>query len=436
MNTIDKGSPENLGALDARRAIDAGTLTASALLEACIGRIRAREPDVRAWTHIDEAGARKTAAALDAGPSRGLLHGLPFGMKDIIDSFDQPTTYGSRIYADNRPVWDGATTAMPRAAGAVLLGKTVTTEFANRHPGPTMNPHNKEHTPGGSSSGSAAAVGDRQVPFAVGTQTGGSVIRPSAYCGAYGYKPTLQHFGNAGVRTNTEAYDTVGLMSRALEDLPLLRAAMMGIDYRAPDQSDVSRPRIARCRTHHWDRALPETHAALEETRRVLEAAGAEVFDLDLPDFFSGLHAAHRTVCGFESIRNYSDELARYPDLVSQDFLKERVEVGEATSLAEYRAALQLGTRARRWIDAAMVEQRIDAILTPSAEGEAPKGLAFTGSPIFNFTWTHLYMPCLTMPHFSGPNGLPVGVQLVGRRHEDDRLFDIAMWADHIIAAR
>jgi Asp-tRNA(Asn)/Glu-tRNA(Gln) amidotransferase A subunit family amidase len=436
VNLQSRIGAESLTALDARREIDGGTLTPSRLLEACIERIEARDDAVRAWTHLDKDGARRRARELDSAPSAGLLHGIPFGVKDIIDTWDQPATYGSPIYQGHQPPWDGSTAALPRAAGAILLGKTVTTEFANRHPGPTRNPHNPEHTPGGSSSGSAAAVADYQVPLAIGTQTGGSVIRPSAYCGAYGYKPSFQHFGNAGVRTNTASFDTVGIMARSVDDLALFRSVLTQTPYAAPSPEDVSRPRIAFCRTPHWDQTLPETHAAMEASRRALEAAGAEVFDLDLPDFFDGLNRAHKIVCGFESTRNYADELRRFPDKVSQDFIKERVEVGWVSTMAEFRDALRLGIRARTWLDAAMEEQRIDAILTPPAPGEAPHGLRTTGTAIMNFIWTHCYMPAVTLPRFTGPNGLPVGAQFVGRRHEDPRLLTLAAWADTVLKNR
>jgi Asp-tRNA(Asn)/Glu-tRNA(Gln) amidotransferase A subunit family amidase len=436
MNLDVQGEAARLTALDARRRIDAGLMTASRLVAACLDRIEARESDVQAWEYVDRDEARKQAQALDAGPSRGLLHGLPFGVKDILDTYDQPTTYGSPIYRDHRPRWDSSTVALGRAQGGIVLGKTVTTEFANRHAGKTRNPRNLEHTPGGSSSGSAAAVADFHVPLAIGTQTGGSVLRPSSYCGVYGYKPSFQLFGNEGVRTNTEQFDTVGIMARSVEDLALFKAAIGQLPYAPPRPDEVSRPRVGLCRTLHWHAAQPETRAALDETRRALEAAGAEVFDLDLPAFFDGLEHAHRVVCGFEIVRNYADELSRWPELVSDDFKRERVAVGTAATLQDFRDALKLGQRARAWIDFRMGEDRIDTILTPSAAGEAPRGLSSTGTAIFNYLWTHLHMPAVSLPHFSGPNGLPVGVQFVGRRYEDDRHLTFTAWADRVLAAR
>jgi Asp-tRNA(Asn)/Glu-tRNA(Gln) amidotransferase A subunit family amidase len=435
VNAITIKRPESMTALQARVAIEAGDLTAATLVEACLERVAVRDGAVAAWSHVDWEGARARAKVLDAGPQVGLLHGLPLGVKDIIETFDQPTTYGSPIYTGRRPSSDAATVALPRAAGAIILGKTVTTEFANRRPGPTRNPHDLARTPGGSSSGSAAAVADFHVPLATGTQTGGSVIRPAAYCGVYGYKPTHQHLGNFGVRTNTDAYDTVGLMARSVGDLALLRAAAMEIPYRPVDPSAVSRPRLGLYRTPHWDGAAPETRAALEAAAKRLERAGAAVVDFELPAEFAGLHAAHRLVCGYESVRNYADELLRAPHLVSDDFRKERVSPGYAATLSQFRAALRLGDRCRRLIDRLLQDSGLDALLTPSAPGEAPLGHAGTGQPIFNYLWTHLYMPCLTLPRFAGPNDMPVGVQLVDRRHEDARLLDLAAWADRALAA-
>ncbi len=425
-------APERLGAAFARRAIADGRLTATALQEACLARIAERQGSIAAWAGIDPAAARARARVLDSGPDQGLLHGLPFGVKDIIDTAALPAGYGSPIYTGHRPGRDGATVAAPLAAGGLLLGKTVTTEFANRKPGPTRNPHNVAHTPGGSSSGSAAAVADFQVPLAIGTQTGGSVLRPAAYCGCIGFKPSFQHFGNSGVRANTEAYDTVGLMARAVEDIVLFRAAIMEIPHDVPQP--LTRLRIGLVRTHHWDEASAATQAALAEAARLLEAAGATISDIAMPDIMAGLREAHRLVCGFESLRNYADELGRSDHLVSDDFRAERAAVGEATTLAQFRAAIRLGNACRAQVDALMVARGFDALLTPSAPDEAPTGLASTGQATFNYLWTNLGMPCITLPFTTGPRGLPIGVQLVARRHEDARLLDVAAWAERALA--
>ena len=250
---MPKVEPHRLPATSLVRLVEDGELTAEAVVRSCLERIAEREPVVRAWSHLDREAALAEARAADKARQNTLLKGVPFGIKDIFDTADMPTTYGSPIYVGCRPASDASAAALPRAAGGILLGKTVTTEFANRHPGPTTNPHNLDFTPGGSSSGSAAAVADCMVPLAIGTQTGGSVIRPAAYCGVVGFKPSFGLFPPAGMRINTEALDTVGIMARSVGDIALFRAAMMAIPYSAPaDPADrtaarpVPRPALER----------------------------------------------------------------------------------------------------------------------------------------------------------------------------------------------
>src|SRR5438046_6375531 len=248
--------PCRLSAAALARSIDNGELTAEAVMRSCLDRIAEREPVVRAWAHLDHDAALAAARACDKSVTDGLLKGVPFGIKDIFDTADMPTGYGSPIYTGCRPGFTASAASLPRAAGAVLLGKTVTTEFRKRHPGPTANPHDPYHTPGGSSSGSAAAVADLMVPLALGTQTGGSVIRPAAYCGVVGFKPSFGLFPPAGMHVNTESLDTVGAMARSVEDIALFRAALMGIEYEPPEMPERP-PRLALCRTSHWQHAAP-----------------------------------------------------------------------------------------------------------------------------------------------------------------------------------
>src|SRR5229473_4697908 len=270
--------PHRLPATTLARLVDDGELSAEAVVLSCLDRIREREPVVRAWTHLADAAALAAARACDKGARRGMLRGVPFGVKDIFDTADMPSGYGSPIYSGCRPSFSASAVSLPRAAGAILLGKTVTTEFANRHPGPTANPHNLLHTPGGSSSGSAAAVADFMVPLAIGTQTGGSVIRPAAYCGVVGFKPSFGLFPPAGMRINTEALDTVGIMARSVGDIALFRAAMMAIPHEKPAMPERA-PRLALCRTPHWDEAQPEGRTVLEAAASRLRAAGATIVD-------------------------------------------------------------------------------------------------------------------------------------------------------------
>src|SRR5215831_7146186 len=273
---MPSSEPHRLAATDLVRLIEGGELTAAGVVANCLERIAEREPMVRAWGHIAGEAALAEARAIDNAGKKTLLRGVPFGLKDIFDTADMPTTYGSPIYVGWRPCSDASAAALPRAAGGILLGKTVTTEFANAHPGPTTNPHDPGFSPGGSSSGSAAAVADFMVPLAIGTQTGGSVIRPAAYCGVVGFKPSFGLFPPAGMRINTEALDTVGIMARSVNDIALFRAAMMAIPYTAPIVPD-SAPRLALCRGPHWDDAQPEGRAVFEAAAEQLVVAGASV---------------------------------------------------------------------------------------------------------------------------------------------------------------
>ncbi|MBN9088362.1 MAG: amidase [Reyranella sp.] len=417
-------APNTLTATEIARRIDSGKLTAEAVVRAHLERIDKRDSDVLAWTHLARDAALERARVLDRGPRQGLLHGVPMGVKDIIDSYDQPTGYGSPIYGTHQPLADAATVALAKHAGAILLGKTVTTEFANRHPGKTRNPHNPAHTPGGSSSGSAAAVADWQVVLATGTQTGGSVIRPAAFCGVYGYKPSFGHFPVAGMKANTEWLDTIGAYARSLEDLALFRAALMAIPHRPIEKVDL--PRIAVCFTPHKDEMQPEGIAAIEEAATKLAKAGAKVTEFEMPREMFEMRDGQRLLSAFEGPRAAADEAHRFFDLLSKSFQEDKIAAGRKLDYAAWVEARKLGERGRAAVDATFTD--IDAILTAPAPGEAPLGLERTGNATFNLLWTYLWMPCVTLPYGRGPQGLPVGIQLVGQQHEDARLLDIAGW--------
>ena len=422
--------PHRLTAVEMAGRIEAGTLTAEAVVQSCLERIRDREPVVRAWTHI--AGDAALAAARKTKTDT-LMKGVPFGIKDIFDTADMPTGYGSPIYTGCRPSFSASAATLPRAAGGVLLGKTVTTEFANRHPGPTANPHNPGFSPGGSSSGSAAAVADFMVPLAIGTQTGGSVIRPAAYCGVVALKPSFNMFAPAGMHPNTETLDTVGIMARSVADIALFRAAMMAIPYEQPAMPDRA-PRLALCRTPHWDKAEPEGKAVLEDAANRLRSAGAEVVEAELPNACGNVSDVQNRHSYFEAPRNHAPERYRHEAQLSLALRHGRIEGGQKLTLDEFRAAWREADRMRAaaqdWAGG------FDAILTLPAPGQAPKTLASTGDAIFNGLWTVLHMPCLTLPAGEGPDGLPVGIQLVGRRHADARLLDIGLWVESKLGAR
>jgi Asp-tRNA(Asn)/Glu-tRNA(Gln) amidotransferase A subunit family amidase len=407
-----------LSATEAVKAIDAGTLTSERLVQACLDRIAARDPVVKAWVHLDRELALRQARAADQAKG-GVLRGVPIGVKDIIDTHDMPTGHNSPIFAGKLPFGDAACVALSRAANAVIMGKTVTTEFANRHPGPTTNPHNAAHTPGGSSSGSAAAVADGHVPLAFGTQTGGSVIRPAAYCGVIGYKPTFGDFSRVGIKMQCHSVDTLGLMARTLDDIALFRGAVLALPP-VPIERDIAAPRIGFCRTPIWDEAEPDTKALLEQVAAKLGAK-----DVAFAPAFNHILDDHGAITGWESSRNYADERLRNPDKVSAELMA-IMKKSDGITLERYIAAQRKSVAFKAHVDALF--DTVDVLLCPSAPGQAPKGLEFTGDPRFNSIWTLAGTPCVTLPLGTGDKGLPLGVQLVGLRHADDKLLSTAHW--------
>jgi Asp-tRNA(Asn)/Glu-tRNA(Gln) amidotransferase A subunit family amidase len=414
-----------LSATEIARRIAAGEITAAAVVGDCLERIAAREPAIHAFAHVDPGLALRQARALDRGPRSGALHGVPIGIKDVIDTADQPTQMGSPIYRGHRPACDAACVALLRAAGAVILGKTVTCEFAGMTAGPTVNPHNVAHTPGGSSSGSAAAVADFMLPAALGTQTGGSVLRPAAYCGVIGYKPTFGAFNRAGLKFAAESLDTIGLLARSLDDIALVTSVLLGDRPAAPVALGAA-PKIGLCRTPLWDLAEPETKHAVEDAATRLAGAGAELREVALPADFAGLKtAARETINNYERSKSLAAEWASHRDLISPK-LTRCIALGMEMPYAEYLAALALGESCRARLPA--VFEGLDILLAPCVNGEAPAGLDSTGDPGFQAIWTILHVPTMSLPTHRGPRGLPVGIQLVGRRHDDQRLFACAKW--------
>jgi Asp-tRNA(Asn)/Glu-tRNA(Gln) amidotransferase A subunit family amidase len=414
-----------LSASEIARRVAAREITAEAVVGDCLARIAAREPLLHAFAHVDPELALRQARGLDRGPVRGVLHGVPIGIKDVIDTADQPTQMGSPIYAGHRPACDAACVALLRAAGAVILGKTVTAEFAGMTAGPTVNPHNPAHTPGGSSSGSAAAVADVMLPAALGTQTGGSVLRPSAYCGVVGYKPTFGAFNRAGLKFAAESLDTIGLMARSIDDIELITSVLLGRVPGAPVPLGAA-PRIGLCRTPLWDTVQPETKHAVEDAAARLAQAGAALHDVALPEDFAGLRAAAReTINNYERSKCMAAEWASHRDLISAK-LGRCIELGMEMPYEEYLAAMALGESCRARL--AEVFEGCDILLAPCVRGEAPLGLDSTGDPGFQAIWTILHVPTLTLPTHRGPSGLPVGIQLIARRHDDQRLFACARW--------
>ena len=392
-------------------------LTAEALVLGLLERIAAREPEVRAWACIDRAQVLDAARVLDRGAIRGPLHGLPVGVKDVFDTHDLPTEYGSPIYAGHRPRADAAVVALTRHAGGLILGKTVTTEFATFPPGGTRNPHNLAHTPGGSSSGSAAAVADAMVPLAFGTQTVGSTIRPASFCGVTGYKPTYGLLPTVGIKAISYCLDTVGMFAPSVEDLALFAAVLSGRPLTVPAQG--TQPRVGLCLTPQWPNAQAEVQKLFSGLGAALEKAGAHVTDFSLPAPYEKMHDAQALIWDYEVARCLADEYLRHRELIREP-LRTQLGRGLTLPIAEYEAALKLARDGRRQF--ADVLGEFDVLVVPSSHGEAPEGLASTGLPTFNRTWSLLHTPCVHVPHGRGPSGLPIGFQVLGRIGDDARV--------------
>ncbi len=389
-------------------------------IEACLEKIAARDGELHAWQAVDAHFVRRQARAQRSG----LLEGMTLGVKDIFDTADLPTEYGSPIYAGHRPAWDAACVAAARAAGAIVIGKTVTTEFATMVPARTVNPHDPRRTPGGSSSGSAAAVAAGQVRFAFGSQTVGSTIRPAAYCGVVGYKPTFGTLSRSGMKMGAESLDTVGIIARTVEDAALL-AAGSGLRRDLEKIESLQKPKFGLCRSPNWSQMSPEGADAFTEAVRGIAGRGARLVPLELP--FGELDAAAATILFYEMARGLAHELARHRAKVNP-LLVQRVEDGAKIPYADYAKALAYAADCRRKL--ADLMRDVDAIVTPSATGEAPLGLESTGNTAMNRLWTLLYAPCVTVPAGKGPAGMPLGIQLVGLPGKDARTLAAARWVE------
>lgn len=415
----------HLSAAEAARKIAAGQLKSEDIVHACLERIAKREPEVQAWAHLDPGVALEQARAVDRNGPRGPLAGVPVGVKDVIDTADMPTACNSPIYRGYRPFADAACVALVRHAGGVILGKTATTEFASRIPGPTRHPLNLAHSPGGSSSGSGAAVADFMVPLGFGTQTGGSTIRPGAYCGIVAYKPSFGTINCAGLKHLAESLDTIGVLGRTVEDCALLVHAVSSRSL--PDFSTAlpRAPRIGLCRTPHWNDADPATQALLEQTAFTLASRGATVTAVDLPHDFKRLYDEQMLIMNYEAARALAWEYAHHAEQLS-DHMRETIARHFDTPREQYTDAMRHARECRPRFTEIMAE--IDVLLTPSAPGEAPAGIESTGNSLFNRNWTLLGVPCVTIPAGTGSSGLPLGVQLIGDYDADERVLECAEW--------
>ncbi|MGQ0652758.1 MAG: amidase [Betaproteobacteria bacterium] len=398
-----------LGAKQAAAMIERGELTAEKLYRACLERIGGRDAEIRAWEHVEQRAP---------GEAKKPLCGVPVGVKDIFDTHDMPTGYGSPIYKGYRPPADAAIVALTRRAGGSVLGKTVTTEFATMVPSRTRNPCNPAHTPGGSSSGSAAAVADFHVPLAFGTQTAGSLIRPAAYCGIVAYKPTFNLLPRGGMKAEADSLDTVGVMARSVEDAAFFVSALSGMAFGAK----VDRPRVGVFRGS----VEAPMAAALEHAAAKLEAR-----EIRLPRPYEEMRAAHAAILWYEFANNLADEYRRFPEKVDPA-LRDRCEKGLAMDRAEYLAARRSAAQCRARLDEAFGD--CDVLIAPAATGEAPQGLGSTGDTAMNTVWTMLHVPCVALPAGRGPRGLPLGLQAIGRIGDDARTLACAQWMEGRLA--
>jgi Asp-tRNA(Asn)/Glu-tRNA(Gln) amidotransferase A subunit family amidase len=431
--------PHVLDATAVAAAVRGGRLTVRDVAEAVLARHAARDADVRAWAHLDPAQVLAAADALDAQPVKGPLHGVPVGVKDVIATKDMPTEHATARYAGSVPGVDAACVDTLRAAGALIVGKTTTTQFAATSVGgPTRNPHDPGRTPGGSSSGSGAAVADLQCALALGTQTGGSTIRPGSFNGVYAWKPTWNSISREGLKMYSVTCDTLGLYARSARDLALL-ADVFQIEP-APVPTSLAGARVAVCRTPEWRAATSATRDAMATAADALRGAGAEVVDLALPGWFDGLYPAHRAILRREGRSAFLNEYVTTQDL--PPFFRDVVEGRPGVDMNgrpapeltadDYRAAYALADRARAAFDEVAAD--FDVVLTPSATGEAPEGLQNTGSSVFNSMWTLLQVPVVNVPGLTGPADMPVGVSLVSRRYEDRRAIGYAGLLGELLA--
>ncbi len=437
-----------LGACEAAQKIREGMISSEELVTACLAQIDRVDEQVEAWAFLEPDLALQQAQAADAalksGKTLGPLHGVPVGVKDIIDTRDMPTEDGTILHQGRRPLMDATVVAKLREAGAVLMGKTVTTELAVFSPGKTKNPHDLTRTPGGSSSGSAAAVAAAMIPVAIGTQTNGSMIRPASFCGVYGYKPTFGLISRHMVLQQSRPLDQVGVFGRSVEDVALTAEAIIGYDSMDPDTKLQAKPDLfhsqaqpppvdpflAFVKSPVWDQAAEDTKGAFSE---LVEELGdyAEPYDLD--PLTEEVHELHRLVMEADLARSFSREYTGGKDQLS-GILCEMIERGQAVTAVDYNNAVARISEYYHVFNKLFEEH--DVIVTPAAPGEAPVGLASTGSPVFCTIWTYFGMPAVSLPLLQGENGMPIGVQLVGSRGDDARLLRTARWLVELLAGQ
>ena len=409
----------------AANEIRSGRLTAEIYVSALLQRIEAREKDVHAWACVEPQFALRQARDCDRRSVASRLHGIPVGFKDVIDTADLKTEYNSPIYSGYQPRWDAASVAITKRAGGILLGKTATAEFAYLQPAATRNPMDLQRSPGGSSSGSAAAVADFMVPIAIGTQTGGSIIRPASYCGVVGCKPSFNLINRGGVKPLAESLDHLGIFARTVEDIALMLSVLSDSEMGAYHKGMFCRPVVGFCRQPRWSEGQQIMHDKMELAALTLSKRGARVIEFQLNDEFLEVSHAHAVIVEYEAARALAFEFANHRRSLST-ILAADLENGWNYPRATYDSAMLLARKLRAAFSASLSE--VDFLLTPAAPGEAPIGIEYTGNPMFNSIWTLLGTPCVTVPVYTGPTGLPIGIQIVGRFGSDAETLGWAQW--------
>ena len=429
-----------ISAAEAAAAIQSGEITSEELVRACLDHISDSEDSVGAWTYLDPEYALEQARAADlhrrSGAPLGPLHGVPVGVKDIFDTKDMPTEDGTVLHAGRTPAFDATAVALMREAGAIIMGKTVTTELAVYAPGKTRNPHDPARTPGGSSSGSAAAVAAHMVPLAIGTQTNGSVIRPASYCGVYGYKPSYGLISRYRILQQSHMLDQVGVFGRSVKDVALLAEQLMRFDDRDPDmrlrshlnlidtatEDPLMTPRLAFVKTPAWDQANEDVQGAFTE---LVDFLGDRVEEVDLSELLEKTVDWHRTIMEADLAKSFRREYERGKANLSAT-LQEMIERGQQCLAMDYNFAVEQIPELNNALYEIFLDY--DAIITPATTGEAPLGLESTGSPVFCTPWTLCGVPSISVPILQGSNGLPIGVQMTAARNDDARLLRTANW--------
>ncbi|MCK9552651.1 amidase [Aquamicrobium sp.] len=423
MHSLSDRPLNTLGIQEIQRGIEENRFTAKDVVRACLERIAQRDNDIRAWVMLDDR--EKLLEHSESLSNKGRLNGVPVGVKDVIDVQGMPTRMGARCYDTYRPPFDAGCVGLAKQQGAIVLGKTVTAEFAGTQPSGTRNPLNLLHTPGGSSSGSAAAVADFMVPLAFGTQTGGSVLRPASFCGVVGFKPSFGFYPVSGMKVAAHSFDTIGLIAREVQDIAIAHGAIA--DVPMPVAASAP-PRIGVFRTHLWGSMEQGAAAAFDRAVLILSASGAGIVEIETPNGFSSITEQRAIINAYERARDLAGEWSVARDTFSPQSA-DVCERGFSIDGATYALARQAVENYRVYAGDALFSN-VDLLISPTVYGEAPEGHAYAGNPQLQELWTMLHLPSLSLPAGKGSSGLPLGLQVIGQRFQDDALLSTALWIE------